>query len=60
VTVDEINRAIEQLQRNDRAFLRPWIFARSDVRGYPLGDPNRRPDDDLSDSRRDDNRKEAP
>lgn len=30
----EVQRAIERLDREDRAMLRPWILARYDVRGY--------------------------
>jgi hypothetical protein len=33
--LDEVQRAIERLPREDRATLRPWILARYDVRGYP-------------------------
>jgi len=30
----EVQRAIEQLPREDRAMLRPWLLAHFDVRGY--------------------------
>lgn len=34
LTLEEVQRAIERLGREDRASLRPWILARYDVRGY--------------------------
>ncbi len=34
LTIDEVQRAIDRLGREDRASLRPWILARYDVRGY--------------------------
>ena len=34
-SLEEVQRAIERLPREDRATLRPWILARFDVRGYP-------------------------
>jgi hypothetical protein len=34
-SLEEVQRAIERLPREDRATLRPWILARYDVRGYP-------------------------
>ena len=33
-SLQEVQRAIERLDREDRAMLRPWILARYDVRGY--------------------------
>ena len=33
-TLEEVQRSIERLGREDRASLRPWILARYDVRGY--------------------------
>jgi hypothetical protein len=33
-SLHEVQRAIERLDRADRAMLRPWILARYDVRGY--------------------------
>jgi hypothetical protein len=35
MTLEEVQRAIERLPRDERATLRPWILARFDVRGYP-------------------------
>jgi len=32
-TIDEVQAAIDNLGREDRAMLRPWILARYDVRG---------------------------
>ena len=34
-SLEEVQRDIERLPREDRAMLRPWILARFDVRGYP-------------------------
>jgi hypothetical protein len=33
--LDEVQRAIARLDREDRAMLRPWVLAHYDVRGYP-------------------------
>ncbi len=42
--LEEVQRAIERLPREDRATLRPWILARFDVRGYPCSGYVRPPD----------------
>ena len=34
VTLEDVQRAIERLAREDRAMLRPWLLAHFDVRGY--------------------------
>jgi len=48
-TLQEVQRAIERLEREDRAMLRPWVLARFDVRGYP--ERGWQPPDDTGSSR---------
>jgi hypothetical protein len=43
-SLEEVQRAIERLPREDRATLRPWILARFDVRGYPASGVVRSPE----------------
>jgi hypothetical protein len=44
VSLEEVQRDIERLPREDRAMLRPWILARFDVRGYPASGVVRPPE----------------
>lgn len=43
-SLEQVQRDIERLPREDRATLRPWILARFDVRGYPASGVVRPPE----------------